>query len=232
MDSGIQSSFIPHEADVVIAPDRRYEGPGGLADLFSLLGIVLFVASLALGVGVFLYQQFLTAQAASKLEQLNRAKAAFDPALVQRLIRLDDRMHAADDILSAHIAPSIIFDSLNQATLATVSFTSLEIDAADRKGITATMRGIAKSVNSVALQDDIFSKNGVVTNPIFSGIGREQDGVHFTLKIMINNAALSFEKLITPTQAAQQPAAPQYPGNPGSPFNPDSAPQGTKPPTQ
>lgn len=219
MESGIQASFIPQEADVIVSSESRYVGSDGLTDLFNLFAIVLFVASLALGAGVFLYQQFLTAQTTSKIEQLSRAKAAFDPALIQRLIRLDDRMRAAEQILNTHIAPSVVFDALNQSTLTTVAFSSFQLDAADPKNITASFAGVARSVNSVALQDDIFSKNGVITGPIFSGIARQVDGVRFSLKTNINHAALNYSKLIVPGSAAPQTQEATPPAGPVSPFN-------------
>jgi hypothetical protein len=219
MESGIQSSFIPQEADVVVTPGsaNRYVGGDGLTDLFGLFSIVLFIASLSLGAGVFLYQQFLTAQTSSKIEQLARAKAAFDPALIQRLIRLDDRMRAAEQLLNDHIAPSVVFDALNQSTLATVSFRSFEIDAADPKNIVASFTGTAQSVNSIALQDQVFSKNGVVAAPIFSDIERQQGGVNFALKTSINYNALNYSKVVVPGSTAEQ--TPPMPSGPVSPFN-------------
>lgn len=221
MESGIQSSFIPQDADVVVAPSstNRYAGSDGLTDLFGLFSIVLFIASLALGAGVFLYQQFLTAQTSSKIEQLARAKAAFDPTLIQRLIRLDDRMRVSEQLLNDHIAPSVIFDALNQSTLTTVSFKSLEIDAADQKNIVASFTGTAQSVNSIALQDQVFSKNGVVAAPIFSGIVRQQGGVNFVLKTSINYNALNYSKVAVPGSTAEQSQTPTLPAGPVSPFN-------------
>lgn len=224
MESGIQSSFIPQEAEVVVSNNDRYaSNTDGLSDLFTLFAVVLFVASLALAGGVFLYEQFLSAQTTQKIEDLARAKAAFDPALVQRLIRLDDRMRIAEQILETHPAPSVLFDALNMSTLTTVSFGSFAYDATDPKNITVTMNGIAKSVNSVALQDDVFSKNDVVTNPIFTGIARQVDGVHFSVKTNVNFNAIRYDKIITPSPAAQ-PAGAALPGGalpvtPTSPFN-------------
>ena len=50
--------------------------------MFMLLGLVIFIASATLAGGVFFYAQYLNASAASKLGQLDRAKAAFEPALI------------------------------------------------------------------------------------------------------------------------------------------------------
>lgn len=199
MESGIQSSFIPKDASAQTPIPRRAEG-GGLADLFFLLSIVLFVASLALAGAVFLYEQYAQSSSASKLDQLQRAKAAFEPSLIQELTRLDDRMRVAETLLNAHLAPTALFNALSQSTLATVSFQSLDFQAVDAQHLKIKMQGIARGVNSIALEGDIFSKNGIIANPIFSNISRQLDGVHFTLNAVVNPMTISY--------LAQQQAAP------------------------
>jgi hypothetical protein len=219
-------SFIPH--DTVVTPRARREG-GGLNDLLLLLGIVLFVASAALGVAVFLYQQFLQTESTSKVAQLERAKSSFEPSLIQQLTRLDDRMHSADAILGTHIAPSGLFRALEQATLKTVAFQTLDFEAADAQRIAVKMQGIAASVNSIALQADLFSKNGVISSPIFSNIARQFDGVHFNLAAVVNPSAINYASAAAAsTQAAQgelMPTIPTAPEAPASPF--DGAPADT-----
>ena len=78
-----QPSFIPREMREVSVVSRGHRG--GLADLFILISIVFLVASVALAVGVFLYQQYLQSSSASKVDQLERAKAAFEPSLILEL---------------------------------------------------------------------------------------------------------------------------------------------------
>ena len=167
MESGIQSSFIPHDAGEPEKAPRISRG-GGLSDLVMLLAIVMFVASLALAGAVFLYEQYLSSSAASKYEQLKRARDAFEPATVQEITRLDDRMQVAEQILGQHMAPTAFFHALGQATLQTIAFQGLDLSAIDPQRITIKLPGIAESVNSIALQADIFSNNRVITNPIFS----------------------------------------------------------------
>ncbi len=207
-------AFIPH--DTAVPTSTRRSG-GGLNDLLLLCGIVLFVASAALAVGVFLYQQFLHTESSSKLQQLERAKAAFEPSLIQQLTRLDDRMHAAAGLLSSHMAPSAFFNALEQSTLQTISFRTLSLEAPDAQHIAIKMQGIAASVNSIALQGDLFSKHGVITSPIFSNIARQQDGVHFDLSAIVNPTAVNFiaaqsgeaVNALPDTQQLQPQGAPQ-----------------------
>lgn len=179
-----------------------------LADLFALIALVLFVASAALAVGVFLFEQYLQSSSTSKVDQLQRAKAAFEPALIQELTRLDDRMRAAGEVLANHISPSAFFNMLEASTITTVAFKSLEFQAVDRQRMTVTMEGIAASVNSIALQADLFSKGGMVTSPIFSNIDREIDGVHFSLSAYINPTAVNYTQLVGGAAALLQ-GAPQ-----------------------
>lgn len=176
--------------------------PSGLPELALLVSVVLFVASGALAAGVFFYAQYLSTASTSKVQQLERAKAAFEPALIQQLMRLNDRMHSADTILSSHAAPSLFFDALQAATLSTVSFSSLDLQAADARTLSIKMAGVAQSVNSIALQAELFSKNGIIKDPIFTGIDREQDGVHFVLSADVDTSAISFARgIATPIQS-------------------------------
>ena len=211
-ESAKPGTFIPHDTvGSVRAPSRG----GGLNDLILLTAIVLFVASSALGAAVFLYGQFLNSQSASKVTQLQRAEAAFEPSLIHQLTRLDDRMHAADTVLRAHMGPTQFFQALGLATLQTVSFLALDYENNDPQHVVVKMQGVAQSVNSIALQADLFSKNGVITNPIFSNIARQADGVHFDLVANVNPASVSYIALIgngTPEPSVQAPGSP-FTGN-------------------
>jgi len=196
---------------------------GGLADLFILIAVVFLIASVALAVSVFLYEQYLQSSSTSKIGQLERAKAAFEPSLIQELTRVDDRMRAAGDILGGHTAPSALFRMLEAMTITTVAFRSFDFGATDTGNITVKMDGVADSVNSIALQADLFSKGAMITNPIFSNINREIDGVHFNLSALINPAAINYAQIVSGLSRAQNAGAGAAvpPAEPGvtSPFD-------------
>lgn len=232
MDSPTQPTFIPHEA-VTAAPARR--GGGGLSELIFLISITLFIVSAALGAGVFLYAQYLQTSNTSKLGQLQSAGTAFDPTLVQQLTRLDARMNAAQSLLSSHLAPSQLFAMLDQSTVQDVSFSSLSYNASSPQQITLAMTGVAGSVNAIALQAQVFSQSGVITNPIFSNIDAQQDGVHFNFTALVNPVALKYESYAAGA-SAQAPAQQSQPAptaggtqTPASPFESTSTPAATQP---
>lgn len=193
MESNIRSSFIPQSP--VSAPTPGVSKAKGGFDMFMLLSLVLFIASATLAAGVFLYVQYMNASSVSKLDQLNRAKAAFEPALIAELTRLDDRMRAADEVLAIHIAPSALFRVLEQLTLQTVAFSGLDFSAQNATSMTLSMQGIAQSVNSIALEADLLSKSGVISNPIFSNINRTLGGVKFDFTSDINAEGLRYRSV-------------------------------------
>src|SRR3989344_2415310 len=166
MESNIKSSFIPRDTAESLRP-RRKRG-GGVTDLAVLFAIVLVVASVALGVSVFLYVKFLQSSLASKQEQLKRAQASFEPALIAELNRLDDRMRTAEDLLTVHLAPSVLLKALEDLTLETIAFSTMQYSAQEKAGIALEFSGVARSVNSIALQSELFGKHGAIVSPIFS----------------------------------------------------------------
>ena len=222
-------SFIPQDAGEL--SNTRVRSPRvGLHELSSVIAMIILLASLALAGAVFLYQQFLGTQLTSKRASLNRAKEEFDPALIAKVTRLDDRMHSASEILRTHIAPTVFLNVLSQVTLSTISFQSLDMKTNNTKNITLKMQGLAHSINSIALQADIFSKNGVIKDPIFSNIDQQADGVRFNLIALINPTSISYGQLLAGISNAPLPSGDSAgavatsttapaPQNPSSPFD-------------
>lgn len=213
MESNIRSSFIPQSPLVAPVAGPRRGGTGG-ADLALLIALVLFVASVVLAVGVFLYVQYVKTAAESKLSQLQRAKEAFEPALIAELTRLDDRMKAADEVLALHTTPSDIFHLLQQLTLQTVAFSNFTFRAQNERDVTVTMQGVAQSVNSIALQADLLAKSGLIVNPIFSNINRTVEGVRFDFTSSVNQEKLRYRAADLAASLDSAPSAPPGPFDP------------------
>jgi len=196
MEIGVPTSFIPHDATTPTA-SHHYDSGNGLTDLFTLLAIVIFIASSVLAVGWFLYLQYMNNLSTQDQNEIKAAQAAFDPSLILQLTRLDERLNSAGVLLSGHIAPSAFFAALDQMTLTTVSFQSLTFNASDPKGISLQMSGIARDINSVALQADLFGKSGIITDAIFSGIDQQTDGVHFSVTGYVNPSSINYVTVVT-----------------------------------
>jgi hypothetical protein len=222
METGVQNSFIPHDA--TLSTERHRERDGSLIGLIMLVSIVLMIISLVLAAGVFMYKQYLDKSSASKIEQLRVAKAQFDQSLIQEFSRLDDRMQEADMILGNHIAPSAFFHMLENNTLKTVSFRFLDFEASSADGMAIKMDGVAESVNSVALQAELFSKVGIIRNPIFSDIDRQIDGVHFSFTATIDPTAINYVRSVTEGRLDLSGTAPIPTASSANPASAPSAP--------
>ncbi len=178
------------------------------SDFVVLLSIVLLVASGALGGGIFLYKQYVESNNAKMLESLKRAQAQLEPALIQKFTRLDDRMQIAGNLLDQHEAYSRLFSVFEQTTIKTVTFKSLSISAEDPQMVVFAMEGLADSINSIALEADLFSKTGAMKSPIFSDVNRSSGGVVFKVVGELNQTDLSYaQTAAVDTGLSVQPAA-------------------------
>jgi len=196
MESNIKSSFIPDKMPASQSAanyaQKSSGSSGGAGDIFILIAIVALAASLALAAGVFLYDRFLDANVQKKSEQLERARKAFEPQLIQELVRLDSRLQAADSVLANHLAPSELFNLLEELTLQSVSYDSLNYSLGEDSGITIKLKGKSHSVNGVALQASVFGQHNAISNPIFSDLDLVKDGVSFQVSANVNPSALRY----------------------------------------
>lgn len=222
METNITSSFIPTDATNFASRKQNV----ALYDVMLMLASILLVASGALAVAVFLYSQYLTADMQSKKAQVERAQKAFEPSLMLDITRLDDRMHAADILLQNHVASSAFFSFLEASTLQTVSFKTLQFELIDLQKASLKMTGVAQSVNSIALQADLFTKGGALSSPLFSNIARQEDGVHFDLVATINPETIKYVRTLDLQSSTQvAPAETQQEGTPSSLTPPSPSPR-------
>lgn len=193
MESKISTSFIPKK-NLNTAPMRD---KGSSIGIVFLITLIIFISAIALAVSAFLYQQFLLQDIDRKKISLERARAAFDPNLIQELNRLDARIEASGNILEDHRAVSSLFDLLETITLKSISFDNFiyKTDEAGRASI--IMDGRASSFSSVALQSDVFSDNKFIEEPIFSNLNLDNKGnVIFNFAAFVNPQLVSYRNFI------------------------------------
>lgn len=169
MEPRFKTSFIPKQslasADVP-QPSivRRPSGPGGIGTVITLL---IFLGTIGFAGGLFLYESYLNTSIASKQDQLRRAREAFQPALIRQMARLDTRLDVAEKLLQNHYAPSLFFQLLQDTTLQTVQFTTLDL-ALNEAGARFALDGQAQNFSSVALQSDVFGTNQFIREPVIT----------------------------------------------------------------
>lgn len=151
------------------------------ASVFLLLSTGLFILSLLAAGGAFAYQKVLANRLTKMNNDLVAARAAFEPAFIEELRRMDIRIETAKTVLAGHRAISPLFSLLEKETLATVRFTKFSFSENQNEGgVRLSLAGEAAGFNSIALQSDMFAKNGNFLNPVFSDFDVDKSGVvHF-----------------------------------------------------
>ena len=194
MDVVSQTSFIPKKP-IMQTPETEVSRG---TNLLLLISIFLFVGSIVLALGVYLYKGALVRDIANKKVSLARARDAFEPASIVKLQRLSRRLDLSRTVLANHLAPSQLFDSLESSTLQNVRFSSMDlaINQAKNTGL-LTMKGQARSYGAVARQSDVFAKVASIKNPVFSELNLDQKGnVVFTFTASVDPNALRYQSLL------------------------------------
>lgn len=194
MDNDFQTSFIPKKP---LAEERVIrEKP---VSIFSLVATIAFFVTLISTGGVYFYKITLTKQVAGQTASLERAKAAFEPSLVDVLQTLDKRINASKEILANHLTTSPVLKSLEDLTLKSVRFTKFDYQVSKESGIKidVTMSGQAKSYTSIALQSDKLGENKYIKNVVFSNLVLDAQGnVGFDLKFSVDPAFVMYGSTI------------------------------------
>lgn len=189
------TSFIPKKPQSPVAGRKR----GGVINIFFLISLIVFLGALTVTVGVFLYEGFVKKNIAEKSTQLEQAREAFEPTLIEELSKLDVRMQSAQEILDSHVALSAFFELLERSTLKSVRFNSFANITSPEGRVGITMKGTARSFNSVALQSDVFGKDPFIRDPLFSNLNLDDLGnVIFDFSATLDPDLLSYRQIVDP----------------------------------
>jgi hypothetical protein len=165
MDPQVSTSFIPKKN--LETASARSSGGGGL---ILLISIFIFIASIVAAGAVFAYEQVLTQSLKSKSDSLAANQKAYDPGVIEELLRMDTRITEAKKLLDKHLAPSAIFALLSQQTLEKVQFLSYDFTPNPDGSSKILLTGIADSFSTVALQSDQLGASKVLKDVAFSGV--------------------------------------------------------------
>lgn len=201
MDPSVSGSFIPKKP---LTSDARRLGGGGL---LTLLGLLCFVGSIAAAALVFGYHTLLMRNLVQSEQSLERAEGAFDSAVIQDLVRLDQRIDQAKSLLARHVAPSLIFSILAGITLERVQFTSFDYELQSEGGAAIALSGIADSFSVVALQSDAFGASRELRDVVFSDIAVNESGrVTFTVRATVTTPNILYSKSLGGVSVEEPPA--------------------------
>jgi len=194
MDPQVSNSFIPKK------PLTGERTRGSAFGFIILVAILVFIASGAAAGGVFLYGRILQGSLESKKTSLNKSQEAYDPGVIEDLVRLDSRMIQARSLLDKHIAPSSIFTFLSENTLEDVRFLDFQYALAEGGAVTIELKGEAKDFSTVALQSDRLGSSKMLREIVFSDIAiGAEGGVGFSVSATIDLPDIIYSKHLNQT---------------------------------
>lgn len=203
-------SFIP-KSDSFSSPPERKRGGGSTLILISL-GFFI-VAVLAAGV-LFFYQQRLESNLADRQQELEQARSAFDPALIDELAAFESQVSTANTLLNQHLALTPLFPIIENATLTNVQFNSMDVsydggkesseggqmtteaDISDAV-FTVQMSGIGPNYASIALQSSELINHDKIKNPVLSDFSLNNEGdVEFSVQFSVPEKHMLYKNTI------------------------------------
>lgn len=203
MDPRFQTSFIPKKP-IMSQSGVRSSAP---INLFSLIGTVLFIATLALGGGAYFYQSVLEKQIAENKASLDLAKDAFDPQLINQIVRLDTRIETTKKLLASHISVTPLFDYISTITLKSVRFRNFSFAYLAPDKVVVTMQGQGQGYASVALQSDLLNQQKYLRETVVGDMNLEPTGlVSFSVSTIIDPILVSYNNVINPVSASSSPS--------------------------
>ncbi len=199
MEPKFQTTFIPRKSVVDVAFSRR-----STVGVFTLITIALFVVTVVLAGGLFVYKQTLSKINTDLKAELDGYNTQTRAPEVGELIALNNRLNVAYASLADHIALSRVFDILNQVTLQDIRWNNFSFEMSDAGVPTLKMSGQARSFAAVALQADKVSEFAinnvpVFKNPIFADFSVDNVGnPTFSLKSELDKKFVLFVNKVPP----------------------------------
>lgn len=207
MEPKFQSSFIPKGPIAQEAGTAKFTHVSDRTVL-GTLAVFVFTFAVLLSLGVFGYQLYLKSRINKMGGDLALARQSLEPETIKKISDLDGRIVSTKNLLDKHVVLSPLFDYLEASTVRNLRFKDVNYESGD-KGINVIMNGEATSYAAIALQSEIFNRDGSpFKDVVFSNLSLDDRGnVSFTMKAAVNPTVISYQAEVS-TQPAIVPVAP------------------------
>ncbi len=178
------SSAMPSGVPVRPSYAATHRGTFGL---ITVVLVVLLVATLLMGLGVYALDRSVTSQIGQLSDSLARSQKAFEPKVILELKDLDMRLKTASTLLQKHIAVSSFFEMLGAQTLPGIAYDSFRFINDEKEGYSIVITGRATSYETIAEQSSIFGDDSRVAQHVFSNFK------------LLDTGRISFDLFVVPS---------------------------------
>ncbi|MCB9808960.1 hypothetical protein H6776_01025 [Candidatus Nomurabacteria bacterium] len=201
MPQNFQTTFIPQGAPAGAPKGSTTPAAAGSVKVRQTVSILTVIATLCVLValvsiaGVFILRKSLEQRIVHMESQLETAEKQFEPSLIATLKQLDERLNQASGVLRSHRSIAPFFHSLNDMTLKSIQYDSIDFEFTDEGLGTVAIEGQARSYQAIAQQSVKFADSRMIQDHIFSEFELQDTGrVKFGLLIILSPEGLLFEK--------------------------------------
>ena len=184
------TSFVPKQAP---AKRLNYGSNFDFGGAMALLGYGLFLITLVLALGTFGYEWYLSRQESAKRAEVLAAEQHIDHAAVERLLKLNYRLTESKRLLNNHVALSQLFTPIEAALPLTIHFVSFDVVENENHGGIINAKGVAVSLNALAVLATEINKGKGIKDLIFSDISVDKSGkINFALTAITDPSLTTF----------------------------------------
>ncbi len=209
MEQAPKTSFIPKQGGGY-APQRQNR----TFNVLTFFATIIFLASLALAIGVFFYERYTNQQLEGKKAEVASLRKSFSEGDIESIKGLEKRLNAVQALLNQHIAPSKVFDALEAKTETNAQISSFKYDRLPSGKVQVKLEGKAATFNTVALQEQeltnekTFEQGSVVFSDLnVAAADKGKVGVTFTVSGNLDKAAVAYSADASTTPQALLPTA-------------------------
>lgn len=192
MDAKFSTSFIPKQNMArAVQPSRSSN-----ISVLYIIGVAVFIIVIALGAGVYLYNQNLRADLTQLDSEIADRKASFELGKIDEVRLFSRRVTTAKNLLGGHVAFTQFFTILEENTMPNVAFKNLSYQLIPG-GARVSLQGIADGFSAVALQSDTFLAQPELSGHVFSNFKLKENGfVEFSYEATVAKTAILYSSII------------------------------------
>lgn len=138
--------------------------------ILSYVAYVLFFGAIVSAAAVFLYTYTLEAKVNVEKTKLTQEQSRFGQSEIESVLRLEQLINTAEAKMDAHISLPRIFGAIENSALESLTLTSFDYKRVGDAAPLLTLKGEARSFNSVLFQREVLDLNPILAQATFTKV--------------------------------------------------------------
>ena len=172
MPNSPSSSFIPKQGPA----KHSRQVVSRQIHLFTVLSYVLFFATLAGSVGVFLYHKYTSSQLDAEVTALSGEIGSFSDVKMEQVRAFNMRLNQTADRIGNSVSAVAVLESIEDATVQSVNIDSLEMKRDGDETFVVTAEITTDSFDSSLFQRGVYERSPIVESVLIDDLGLAEDG--------------------------------------------------------